>query len=119
MNRPSLLSSTARARIVPVRDVELVVDEIHVALVRKSLLVGQARRAPDCATSRELGRSPARAICLVAQVRVLVAFEVDVDRIDRHDRREQRAAVVAAGDQIAARDFGAARRARRWARAPS
>ena len=42
VKRPSLFSSTARARIVPVRTFELVVDEIHVAVVRKARLVGQA-----------------------------------------------------------------------------
>ena len=44
----------------PGADIELVVDEVHVAFVRKPLLVGEANFTGFLA-SRELGRSPSRA----------------------------------------------------------
>src|SRR5262249_21276907 len=89
-------------------DVELVVDEIHVTLVRETDFVREAHayRIRDVARARALTRAGE---LLIAQIRVLVPLEVDVDRVYRDDRREQRTAAVAAGDEIAARDFGAAR----------
>jgi hypothetical protein len=66
--------------------VDLVVDEVDRARVRVAVLVGEADahgvpRRLALALARELG---------VAQVGLLVAFEIDVDRVERDQRGEQR-----------------------------
>ena len=85
--------------------IELVVEEVDGARVRETFLVGEA----DTHWIRRVGRAVARARHLqVAQVALLIRVEIQVNRIERYDRREQGPAVVAAGDQIAARHFSAA-----------
>src|SRR5262245_22306038 len=86
--------------------VDLVVHEIHVAFVRKSILV----RKPDVHGIRDVAGARALAGArqrLIVQIGVLIAFEVHVDGIGGDDRGEQRSAVVAAGDEVATGDFRA------------
>ena len=89
VNRPSALANTARARIVPERAVDHVVDEIHPAAMGEILLVDQLEHdrgggAPGFAVLALLGQP------LVAQQRGLIEGELEPDRIGRHDRGEQR-----------------------------
>ena len=88
------------------RRIELVVEKLQRALVLER---SARRRAPS-----RMARLPcahaggaARAIA-VAEERLLVGVERRVDRIDGHDRREQRRFALAAGHEVAARDERAA-----------
>ena len=105
--QPSLLSSTARTRIVPVRRSSWLSTK-STWPDAETPLRPQGQRAPGFGLSREICRAPCARQRVVAKIRVLVAFEVHVDRIDRDDRGQQRSAVVAAGNEVAARDFRAA-----------
>ncbi len=106
MNSPCfVVEHGARANRAGAR-IELVVDEIDVPWMRKAVFVGEA----DVDRIRRVARTRARAGArhrVVSEICVLVAVEVHVDRIDGDDRRQQRAAAVAAGDEIAARHFRA------------
>jgi len=55
--------------------IQLVIDEVDLARVRKAVLVGETD-AHRIGESRELGRSAVRAICPLAQIGLLVALEV-------------------------------------------
>ena len=107
VNSPSLFLSTARARIVPVCGLSWLSTKSIGARVRKALLVGETdlhgigriARARALPGARHLG---------VAQVGLLIAVEIQINGIERDHRGEQRPAVAAARDQIAARDFGPA-----------
>jgi hypothetical protein len=71
--------------------IQLIVEEIEHALVREALLVGQA----DAHRAADHG-----ALALVAQEGAFVALEIDLDRVERDHRGQQRAGIdqVAGGD---------------------
>ena len=81
--------------------VEAVVDEIHVALVRKlRLFIGQREvdRVLDVARAGPLPAPASRAYFRNADSS---ASKVAVDRVERDDRRQQRRVGRAAADQVA------------------
>ena len=84
------------------RLVERVRDEIHAALAREFLFVGE----PDADGIREIARARASAFEIqprVLQVFPLVAGEVDVHGVHGDERRQQRGAFGPAADEVAAR----------------
>ena len=88
--------------------VDDVVDEIHLAGVHEVVLVDQLERDGDAALAARhvLARGGE---ALVAQIRRLIEGELEADRIDRHDGRQQRGvAAGAARHQIADRDAAVA-----------
>ena len=92
--------------------VELVVDEVDVALVGKPVLVGEAEVHRASAPSRSSApRAVARQL-VVLEVGLLVALEVDVDRVERDDGGEQRGRRGPGLHQVAGGHLGAARRGR-------
>ena len=76
--------------------IDLVVHEVHLALVRESPPRSPIPPARDLGASRELGRSPATGQRDVTQIGRLVALEIEIDRVHGHDRGQKRAAVVPA-----------------------
>ena len=86
--------------------VELVVDEVDVAAVRKAGLVREAHshRVPHAPAAGARALAVER---VVAEVGLLVALEVDVHRVDRHDGCEERGVGPALHD-VAGGDLGAA-----------
>ena len=82
--------------------VDLIVDEIELALVRPALLVAQAAPRRCDRLSRARWQRPA-AIAADRQVIALAHVEIEIDRVERHDGGEQRcvAPAFAAADQVA------------------
>ena len=84
------------------RDIEAVVEEIHLAFMRRLGLAGQRHlhRVRRIARTRPLALEPEPVVPLVGR---LVDVEIDVDRIERDDRGQQRRAALAALHEIAGR----------------
>ena len=89
------------------RDIQPVVEEIHLAVMRRLGLAGQRHlhRIRRIARTRPLALEPEP---VVPQIGRLVDVEIDVDRIERDDRGQQRRAAVAALHEIAGADEMAA-----------
>ena len=103
ISRPSGFSNTARTRTVPVRGVDLVVDQLQAALDRLALLAGGRdlhRNLLDLCRSRPSRSKRAQR----PRHHLLVGVEAGVNRIDR-DQRGQHRRAGACCNQIADRDL--------------
>ena len=89
------------------RFIEAVVEEIHLAFTRRFHFAGQRdlHRVRGIARARPLAFEPEIAVPDVGR---LIDVEIDVDRIERDDRGEQRGIALGAHDEIAGTDEMAA-----------